>query len=145
MNTYTITVAGRTLTVNINDTQVIDLVGAAPPCAMAMDDNVVLVTEAFEQLTEQTRNAILTHEVAHMVLHLDVVKSTDQVVNDPNIEAEADAWAVKNGADMASALDELADATIRFMDSQQPGWANLYSHFITDEVKTRVHAYEQLL
>ena len=91
MNTYTITVGDRTLTVNINDTQVIDLVGAAPPCAMAMDDNVVLVTEAFEQLTEQTRNAILTHEVAHMVLHLDVVKSTDQVVNDPNIEAEADA------------------------------------------------------
>ena len=59
-------------------------------------DGIVYTTTAFTELSENTRRALLTHEVGHIAcghLELDICEGDGLVVNE-TIEAEADAWAV---------------------------------------------------
>lgn len=55
------------------------------------------------QLTEAERQAILLHEEAHIALgHLD--QPNGGILNDPQIELDADRYAVERGADPAALL-----------------------------------------
>lgn len=59
-------------------------------------DGIVYTTSAFNELSDNTRRALLTHEVGHIAcghLDLDICEGEGLVIND-QIEAEADAWAV---------------------------------------------------
>ena len=59
-------------------------------------DGIVYTTTAFTELSENTRRALLTHEVGHVAcghLDLDICQDDGLVIND-RLEAEADAWAV---------------------------------------------------
>ena len=59
-------------------------------------DGIVYTTTAFTELSDNTRRALLTHEVGHIAcghLELDICEGDGLVVNE-TIEAEADAWAV---------------------------------------------------
>lgn len=59
-------------------------------------DGIVYTTSAFTELSDNTRRALLTHEVGHIAcghLDLDICQDDGLVIND-RLEAEADAWAV---------------------------------------------------
>lgn len=59
-------------------------------------DGIVYTTTAFTELSDNTRRALLTHEVGHIAcghLELDSCEGDGLVINE-RIEAEADAWAV---------------------------------------------------
>lgn len=59
-------------------------------------DGIVYTTSAFNELSDNTRRALLTHEVGHVAcghLDLDICEGEGLVIND-RLEAEADAWAV---------------------------------------------------
>lgn len=96
---YTFTVKGYILTVETDNAAFEKFdVPSIVPAAMVdrpirpETNGHVVVTSSFESLSKSTREILLTHEAAHVACnHLEGVGS--ELVINPQIEAEADAWA----------------------------------------------------
>ena len=70
---------------------------AVDNCNVEGIDAVVIVTTAFFKLTKESQRVILFHEAGHVAcghLELEEAQTSDLVINDA-LEAEADAWAVR--------------------------------------------------
>lgn len=80
-------------------------------------DGVVFTSQAFAELPEYLRTYALAHEAGHVALgHLKLEEcSTDEIIENEVLEAQADAWAAKLvGEDNYDHLiDEMTNATLK--------------------------------
>lgn len=114
-------VNGVSLTVTVSDQQM-KTYGIYPfqPSAVVLETGEVFTTTAFTKLSSVTQYALLTHEAGHIACgHLKKYAGSTELVIDPSIEAEADAWASAIVGETAfdEAITECLDLTISEIES----------------------------
>lgn len=78
----------------------------------------VTATSAFMKLSEEARNALLTHEAGHVACgHLELT-NTDELVINAQLEAEADDWACSQIGD--AAFDWAMDEAVEMIKTMVP-------------------------
>ena len=101
---------------------------------------VIFITTGFAELSSPTRNAILTHEIGHIACgHLDQFGGSEELIDNADIEAQADAWAacIVGGEAIDLALEETLTRTIAIIGEWSPIPAEVVDELKEDMLNRR--------